>query len=481
MDTFNHIPKGRRKKSVTRLTNKAKVLAILLLLCIPSISRSSNLIAILPQGRDDSGYQTPRSRASNDLSQPQEEEHAAVPEQAQQAPDSASANQLQVYNADAYEHQLQEAMEVLPDIETASYVFEFYSGLNNQLMRFLGILSLAASEGYRQYLDPSILWKDTFGTNEKISHHKLWDVAHWNTFYPNVPRLVKYDPKYHPHVMEVGKVIEMEGGIRIKVPEVTYNVTWDVWENRSITKPAPSGQNRHQSLNSYNQMMRFHDRNSNHPEKTRQFSFYKPMIAGALKPHPFLQHLVDREKAKLGAGGKFMAFHARVEPDMARQDRVCTSLKVWNLTEILDGIYKQFPEPPVNTVLMQFNRKYMEDESKRTTNIDKYTVLNHQNLKVINRVVNEGMWDGRVNVVEAGSSLVEEAGDPFYKRYSSISGGIVNMFLAIHSDIFIGTEVSTYSVIAANARFHRGLLENYFFVPEGLKEVARTKQYRFAC
>lgn len=123
----------------------------------------------------------------------------------------------------------------------------------------------------------------------------------------------------------------------------------------------------------------------------------------------------------------------------------------------------------------------MEDETLRKKNTDKYTVLNEYNLEVINRVVEEGMWDGRVKVVEAGSSLVEDAGDPFYKRYSSIAGGIVNMFLAIHSDIFIGTEVSTYSVIAANARFHRGLFENYFFVPEGLKEVARTKQHRFAC
>ena len=123
----------------------------------------------------------------------------------------------------------------------------------------------------------------------------------------------------------------------------------------------------------------------------------------------------------------------------------------------------------------------MEAEARKTQNTDKYTPINDHNLKVINKLVAEGMWNGRVKVVEAGSSLVEQAGDPYYQRYSTIAGGIVNMFLAIESDIFIGTEVSTYSVIAANARFHRGLIENYFYVPEGLKEVARTKQYRFYC
>ena len=130
---------------------------------------------------------------------------------------------------------------------------------------------------------------------------------------------------------------------------------------------------------------------------------------------------------------------------------------------------------------MQFGRQVMEAEARKTRKTDKYTPINEYNLKVLNQLVEEGMWGGRVKVVEAGSSLVEQAGDVFYERYSTIAGGIVNMFLAIHSDIFVGTEVSTYSVMAANARFHRGLFDNYFYVPEGLKEVARTKQYRFAC
>jgi hypothetical protein len=92
------------------------------------------------------------------------------------------------------------------------------------------------------------------------------------------------------------------------------------------------------------------------------------------------------------------------------------------------------------------------------------------------------MWNGKVKVVEAGSKFVEEAGDSYYKRYSTVAGAILNLFLAIHSDIFIGTEVSTYSAYAVNSRFYREVGDNYFYVPEGLKPaITKEKQHRFVC
>lgn len=140
----------------------------------------------------------------------------------------------------------------------------------------------------------------------------------------------------------------------------------------------------------------------------------------------------------------------------------------------------------MNTVLIQFSRALMEDEAKRTDRNpdDIFHILNDHNLKEINKIVEEGMWDGKVKVVEAGSRLVKEAGDPYYKYYSNIAGGIVNLFLAIQSDILIGTEVSTYSVQAMNSRFYREQRENYFYRPEGLHWVTppnATKPHRFVC
>ena len=160
--------------------------------------------------------------------------------------------------------------------------------------------------------------------------------------------------------------------------------------------------------------------------------------------------------------------------------------KVWNITEVINMIYSKYPEPPVTTVLIQFSRALMEEEEakKIDESDDKYHNLNHHNLEEINNLVQKGMWGGKVKVVEAGSAMVEDAGDPFYKYYSNIAGGIVNLFLAIHSNIFVGTEISTYSTMAANMRYYRDLKENYFYRPDGLFHVTPPegkKPFRFNC
>jgi hypothetical protein len=55
----------------------------------------------------------------------------------------------------------------------------------------------------------------------------------------------------------------------------------------------------------------------------------------------------------------------------------------------------------------------------------------------------------------------------------------VNLFLAIESDVFIGTEVPTYSVHAVDSRFHRGQRENYFFDQDDLKPATDEAQQHY--
>lgn len=149
-------------------------------------------------------------------------------------------------------------------------------------------------------------------------------------------------------------------------------------------------------------------------------------------------------------------------------------------------IYVKYPEPPVTTVLVQFSRALMESEAKSTRNEkDKYHIMNDYNLEKMNKLVQDGMWGGKVKVVEAGSAVVENAGHPFYKHYSNIAGGIVNLYLAIQSSIFVGSEISTYSVMASNMRFYRDMKDNFFYRPEGLYRVTppdgKQKPFRFVC
>jgi hypothetical protein len=63
----------------------------------------------------------------------------------------------------------------------------------------------------------------------------------------------------------------------------------------------------------------------------------------------------------------------------------------------------------------------------------------------------------------------------------------VNFFLAIQSNILVGTEISTFSTLAMNSRIYRGQLENYFYRPQGLYWMSPsndenvTKPHRFVC
>ncbi len=43
-----------------------------------------------------------------------------------------------------------------------------------------------------QILVDPLVWKDLFGTGEFVPHTVLWDVVHWNSYYPRLPKMVSY-------------------------------------------------------------------------------------------------------------------------------------------------------------------------------------------------------------------------------------------------------------------------------------------------
>jgi hypothetical protein len=49
-----------------------------------------------------------------------------------------------------------------------------------------------------QILIESIRMKDTFGTGQYLPFEKVFDVVHWNSYYPALPRLVRHDPDIFP-------------------------------------------------------------------------------------------------------------------------------------------------------------------------------------------------------------------------------------------------------------------------------------------
>lgn len=72
-----------------------------------------------------------------------------------------------------------------------------YSGFRNQMQVFTVLIMYAIQEGYGQILVESVSMKDLHGTNKQVPFQDLWDVEHWNSFYPWLPRLVLSDPVLH--------------------------------------------------------------------------------------------------------------------------------------------------------------------------------------------------------------------------------------------------------------------------------------------
>lgn len=397
------------------------------------------------------------------------------------------------YDIQEYEKKLQETLIPLPDsqVNTTNHIRQFMAGLCNQYQRFIGTILLAYKRGYGQIIEESITWKDTFGTDAFVKTSQLWDIVHWNSFYPVLPRFARFDKDIHTDLVLYTQKATIDGHL-YEWNETRYDVAenHDIWKN--VTHPPPLGQHPNQGEIQYRQLMKQIEFGVASKSRPEELEIYKTILKSALRPHPFLQGVIDQAADDLGGPNKkgYMVIHARVEPDMARQ-QVCTDKKVYYMDNITDMIYKQFPEPPVETVLLVFARallERMEDKAKKKTDdgkaLSSLEKVNRHNLQSIHHLIENGMWDGKVKVVEAGSQMVENAGDPFYKRFSNIAGGIVNFFLAVQSKILVGTEVSTFSTLSMNTRFYREQRENYFYRPEGLYWVTppdAQKPHRFVC
>jgi len=242
------------------------------------------------------------------------------------------------------------------------------------------------------------------------------------------------------------------------------------------------------------------------------------MLLGALRPHPALQAVVDRSVTILrqraaaaiasrrrgssnshdGANNnnnahnnsnnnnanesppqslsfRYMTLHARIEPDMQIHP-VCRTKKVFSLQEIVDKVEANWPmdanadanaEPPVDVVFLPINRQYLEkegtlpsgyndhDHEDRTDKSINWMAVD--NLRLLNRLTSNtgstsGMWNGRVPVVEFGSRGLKGT---VYEHRPSLSGSILNYFVGMDADLFVGSEVSSFSHDLLAARFYR--------------------------
>ena len=394
----------------------------------------------------------------------------------------------------------------------------FIAGFRNQMMA-LTMLAIRANHGeHKQLILDHLTFKDTYGTEKYEPFEFFFDVEHWNKYsyneerlqdnglpvadileperYPNwLPRLVFYDPSIHDELNPSNKLFSSK--------EIAANPT-----RPYAYQEAPT--------TLFGNYIRYgKGRGPFAPKAVAESQETGPirnpaeilLLKGALQPHPALQAVVDRSKEYLRKKGqrqgmsgsstfRYMTLHARVEPDMQKHP-VCRDKKVLKLQEIVDMIESKWPEPPVGAVFLPINRQYLEKEGTLPPNFKNDTESNEEinwiaveNLQVLNRVTNHngdedgksvgGLWNGRVPVVEFGSEALRGT---VYEHRPSLSGAILDYFLALDADIFIGTEVSSFSSDILGSRFYRGLSDSdtdaHAQPIDGYRKNLREQNYKY--
>ena len=130
-----------------------------------------------------------------------------------------------------------------------------------------------------------------------------------------------------------------------------------------------------------------------------------------------------------------------------------------NLTDIFEALEKHFPTPPAPHLFMPINRQYLEKEGyPDTEHPDKTNWIAVNNLKALNDAASYGLWNGTVKVFEFGANVLKNTK---YKDRPSTAGALLNFHIATGGEVFIGTEISTYSFDILSTRFYSGNRKNY--------------------
>ena len=339
-----------------------------------------------------------------------------------------------------------------PNLTTIALQSSLQFGFRNECQAFTCFVMRAMDRNMSQILLPSITMKDAFGTNHRIPFERLFDVVHWNSYFPALPRLVTYDPVVHPQ--------------------------WQDWDSDNVlnfTKPYAFKGKMYNYLGCYWRYTEELEKNNittRHPAELL-------ILQGALRPNPDIQKDINRQRdsnttttAKNASSSmSYMTLHARVEPDMQVHPN-CPDRKVTNLTQIFDMMHQHFADPPAERLYISINRNMLEGSGRNPQSENQIAV---ENLRALNQAVEQGLWNGRVAVFEKEKTT---------RKTSGVFGALTSFFIALQSNLFIGTEVSSYSMDLITSRFYRGDRHNYLYRPEGLVHATpqdAVRPPRFQC
>ena len=281
----------------------------------------------------------------------------------------------------------------------------------NQHMAFSGAMMILddrdakAGANRSQLLASSLAFLDYLGTNESVDFSRLFDVAHWNSHFPALPRIVAEDRTERHDLFP-------------RPPQYAH----PFWAFAHYEGYLNAFKKHKQALHRVDALI----------------------LGGALRPAPAVQAAIDRIA---GNYSDYMAIHLRVE-----QDYLCHwgNVRDRNLTTLLAHIETSLgPEPPAPRVYFAINRRLLEDATWRhpapKPSARVCYAERDANLRALNRAVREGLWGGRARVFErppfsADDAALRELGDR-----PVAFGSLIDAELCARAKIFVGRFSSTYT------------------------------------
>eukprot|EP00977_Amphora_coffeiformis_P012133 scaffold2992_cov214-Amphora_coffeaeformis.AAC.15 len=331
-----------------------------------------------------------------------------------------------------------DAPKVYPsDPNLPSFAFARFTkkgqGFFNQQMAFSGAMMLLVDHmvdrGSFQVVLPSLIFLDYLGTDKLIRFDRLFDVDHWNSYFPRLPRIVSYNETQHFQYI-------------VKTSAVVPNQT--AYNHPFYLESAGLGFRTYNA--GYMRSLESGSRTELHPVD-------KLILQGALRPAPAVQAEIWRSVQD----GNFAAIHLRFE-----QDYLCHGfpLKVRNLTQTLAHIEKSLgPDPPFDRVYFAVNRPLLEDATNMPANpkpsAEVCEIERQDNLATLNRAVRDGMWGGRVRVFER---------PPLERQFRDrpmIFGSFIDSEICLNAKVFLGRFSSTFTKNIIRRRSVMGFNESY--------------------
>lgn len=339
-------------------------------------------------------------------------------------------------------------------------------GFFNQQMAFAAVmmritnLSRRSSSGETNYqvLLPSLAFRDYLGTNQWIPLDQLFDVDYWNTYFPQLPRFVSWHPSQHYQF----------DSKRLRMVVQNQNAATNYTHPQYLSDTKQSFQDYvryYQSLppipvtNNDNRT----DKGEDEEALSRLHPTDRLLLQGALRPAPAmraaLQQFWNNNNAK-----NYLAIHLRMEPDYLCHHWGGQGLQHGrNLTEIIDRIQVQLSQRPMDRCFVAVNRRVLEDPTKIPAkafpSVQACERERQANLEALNRLIQNGLWDGRVPVVERPPALAK--GKQSVVSTSSLWGALMDAEICRHATIFVGRLGSTFALNIIRRRSAMGNHENY--------------------